>query len=76
MSKIAEKEIDKKKKEIMKLVKECKKIADKANITFELQVAYFMGGTYYPPKIIEKNDWMKNNWKLQEGWLSSTNSCS
>ncbi len=71
-----EKEIDKKKKEIYKLVKECEEIADKANITFDLNVAYFMGGTYYPPSIIKETEWMKDNWKIQEGWLSSTHSCS
>lgn len=71
----------------MKLVKDCEKIADEYDVTFGFDVAYGMGGTYYPkPNETKRNALAKLSEAEREaleiseddddyGWKASSHSC-
>ncbi len=61
--------------EIYRLISECKELATENNVEFTLDVAYGMGGTYYPPKLLEKYNFRDADYRIHDGWMSSTNSC-
>lgn len=63
------KEISEKLEEAYKLIRECEKIAEKANVEFSFDVAYGMGGTYIPKKIADQERW------TDHGWNASSHSC-
>lgn len=54
---------------VYKLVKECEALAEEHKVTFDLSVAYGMGGTYIP-------EGMKGCWhESDSGWVSSSSMC-
>lgn len=66
----------KKVKEVHDLIEECKALAEKHDLTFQLDPGYSMGGTYYSKGAMEAYGINPDeDWRYQEGWLSSTNSC-
>lgn len=72
--------LDEKVNEIHRLIEECKEIAEKEGLTFELDPGYSMGGTYYSLGAIKEYKMDKDDWRISRnedtgGWLSSTNSC-
>jgi hypothetical protein len=64
----AERKIDERVAEVHRLLVEAQKIADDNGVTFSLQVAYGMGGTYFPPSHRDDED-------FREGWVSSSSMC-
>jgi hypothetical protein len=56
-------------------------VADEYGISFDLDVSYGMGGTYYPPAILqdeEDGSWLVEEYYLdaeQGGWVASSQTC-
>jgi len=56
-------------------------IADEHGLSFDLDVSYGMGGTYYPPAILqdeEEGSWLIEEYYLdadQGGWVASSQTC-
>ena len=56
-------------------------IADEHGISFDLDVSYGMGGTYYPPAMLQDEDdgaWLVEEYYLdadQGGWVASSQTC-
>lgn len=53
-------------------ISEAEAIADETGETFNFDLAYGMGGSYYPEKYVESNDWMDSD---DTGWVSSSAQC-
>lgn len=67
--------LQKKVAEVHDLIKQCQELADKEGVTFSLYPGYSMGGTYYSPKALE-DERLEGDWRINEGWMSSTKSCN
>ncbi|UYE98510.1 hypothetical protein XbC2_81 [Xanthomonas phage XbC2] len=56
-------------------------IADEHGLSFDLDVSYGMGGTYYPPAMLqdeEDGSWLVEEYYLdadQGGWVASSQTC-
>lgn len=55
-------------------------IADEHGISFDLDVSYGAGCTYYPPKVLQSEDgeWLVDEYYLdaeQGGWVASSQTC-
>ncbi len=56
-------------------------IADEHGLSFDLDVSYGMGGTYYPPSMLqdeEDGSWLVEEYYLdanQGGWVASSQTC-
>lgn len=56
-------------------------IADEHGLSFDLDVSYGMGGTYYPPSMLQDEDdgsWLVEEYYLdanQGGWVASSQTC-
>jgi len=70
----AREEIEKKLDEARKLIEEAEAIADEAGVTFSFDLAYGMGGTYYPDKVAEERGYVEEE-DLDNGWRASSRSC-
>lgn len=66
----ARSEIDARVAQVHQLLEEARKIADENGVTFSLQVAYGMGGTYFPPT----PDGI-GGYEAGEGWVASSEMC-
>lgn len=64
------------KKEAIGKIDEAKKFADQFGISFNFDLAYGMGGTYYPPSSKRTDDWSASSQFYESGWVSSTSNCS
>ena len=51
------------------LIREAESLADEFGFTLSWDLAYGMGGVYYPSKAIGEDDW------AESGWNSSSSSC-
>ena len=76
----AKKEVERLKEEAYAKIKEATAIADKWGVTFNWDLAYGMGGTYYPQHT-EDSKWSESSddvWRpsdTEDGWYSSSQSC-
>lgn len=79
--------IEELKTQAMELIKKAEVIADEANVTFNFDVSYGMGGTYFPKKKEEvkpvkasededDEDYDNSDEEWDEsGWVSSSSMC-
>jgi len=70
---MSKEKIDQLVKEIYEKVKEAEALADEHGIEFGLNIAYGMGGQYYPKS---KDGEARNEWAPStSGWYASSQSC-
>lgn len=68
-------------RKIDQAVADAMSIADEHGLSFNLDVSYGMGGTYYPPAILqdeEEGSWLVDEYYLdadQGGWVASSQTC-
>ncbi len=68
--------IDEKVKAAYALIKEAEALADEAQVEFGFDLAYGMGGTYYPKKKEDGTSEEDGSWySSNEGWVSSSSQC-
>lgn len=65
--------------EAMAAIKKAETIADQANVMFDFDIEYGMGGTYHPTKSMSKvsdEETKYDAWESSsEGWVSSSSQC-
>jgi hypothetical protein len=69
----ANKLISDKLEQVYALIKECEKIADENQVSFNFQVEYGMGGYYYPKEKDEEGNWKESSSEV--GWHASSQDC-
>lgn len=72
----AQKELDERLTKIKELLLECENIAEENQLEFEFDVAYGMGGNYYPHPDGKRYEGSPGEEDSEFGWYSSTRSCS
>lgn len=53
-------------------------VANEHSLTFNLEVTYGAGATYYPPSVVERDSWLQDYHDIDVstgGWLASSQSC-
>lgn len=53
-------------------------IADETGLSFDFEITYGAGATYYPPSVVERDSWLQEYHDLDVntgGWLASSQSC-
>ena len=72
----AQRKLDERLAKIRELLLECETIAEESQVNFALNVAYGMGGNYYPHPDGKRYEGSPGQEDSEFGWYSSTRSCS